>query len=54
MRNPKSCMSLGMATSQGYDDTVKTSSLYPSGKQNPRKPLSEKEWKKRKKKRKKK
>lgn len=35
------------------DPEVQTSSLMPTGKKNPRKPLSQKEWEKKKKKRKK-
>lgn len=52
-RNPNVNKSLG-----GYigktvnDESVKTSSLYLTGKRNPRKPLTQKEWEKKKKKRK--
>tara|TARA_B100000282_G_scaffold74423_1_gene50982 strand:- start:15013 stop:15186 length:174 start_codon:yes stop_codon:yes gene_type:complete len=41
-----------MALGQVYDDKVKSSSLYPSGIQNPRKKISEAEYKKKKAKRK--
>ncbi len=34
------------------DPEVRTNAMYPSGKQNPRKPLTQKEYEKRKKKRK--
>lgn len=45
-------LSRNVVGSSVNDPTVKTSSLYLTGKRNPRKPLTQKEWEKRKRKRK--
>lgn len=53
MKRNKSRTSKGWNIGQSVnDESVKTSSLYLTGKRNPRKPLTQKEWEKKKKKRK--